>query len=415
MSQEINVLYTNGIGDYGDVVCTNNIGDDPTKDIKEIKKSLQKLEESFKKTSLPLAPCYYSISRKKAFVYYDINIRRKQIAEKGWISNLSFQLFPPNKIQEEIRSRFGPGSYEVLTCDELGQVLLDREIIIPQKTKSTNKNVDILWNSSDYKSIDYSMLPIHHSKNGLNLLSFSKSRNEIVSFHGVFSEDVEGPFNISLLWGMEKWSEGTVEWVVSFRGVNSLGKTINYSDVTRDKELSKEQILDGDTFESDLQFDINHLFLKNSSFQIILSRCSESSQDTLTKEASLLSLSLSAKAKDKKADCFELEENQGDVFFSILSELNENDITFINSNPSILEGVVSYFEKSRQLKTKGGFIDLNILAQDLNIEQEFLVKIANLYVKYKKGYLRGKISVKQLSLKNLGIIPILKRKRWDWF
>lgn len=76
--------------------------------------------------------------------------------------------------------------------------------------------------------------------------------------------------------------------------------------------------------------------------------------------------------------------------------------------------LVFAFDNSKSLKAKGGFVDLRSLAEDLDLDEAFVLSVAYKYSKKKTGFLRKRFYVENIDCGEFGAVPILKRRRWDW-
>lgn len=76
--------------------------------------------------------------------------------------------------------------------------------------------------------------------------------------------------------------------------------------------------------------------------------------------------------------------------------------------------VVSRIERSSNLRVRGGFLDLSILSEDVNVNLKDIIAIVQKYIELNNSHLRGLISIKEIFIESLGNVTIIKRKRWDW-
>jgi len=76
--------------------------------------------------------------------------------------------------------------------------------------------------------------------------------------------------------------------------------------------------------------------------------------------------------------------------------------------------ILSKIYRNRNIKVRGGFIDLDILAEDTNVEKKLVIDIARGYIMFNECSLKSFLCIKDIDIKGIGLIKILKRKRWDW-
>ena len=96
-----------------------------------------------------------------------------------------------------------------------------------------------------------------------------------------------------------------------------------------------------------------------------------------------------------------------DVSFRIAKSLLEKDVYDVYL-------VVKTIEESGLLEIRGGFVNLQHLSEDLDIDLLRITSIAKKYCDMKKGFLSGKIFFTTINLSSSGNTPIIKRSRWDW-
>lgn len=103
----------------------------------------------------------------------------------------------------------------------------------------------------------------------------------------------------------------------------------------------------------------------------------------------------------------EADPEASDVSFRIARSLLEKDVYDVYL-------IVKAIEESGALENRGGFINLQHLSEDLNINIDRVVSVAKKYCSMKKGFLGGKIFFKTIGLSGFRQTPIIKRSRWDW-
>jgi len=394
------LILGNGIGDFGEAI------DDPKNDIKEIKNKLTKLIDQIGKEKQ--TPSYWSITRKESIEFWNFAINQRQFFDKGWICDIPYEDCESNLLVGQIKEEFGPGKYNIILCDDVGKAISKRDVEIAFEKAKKNKKIQLgTWLPKDYALENTgNNIPIHSNKDGRDVLSFSQYDNEKISFAGELTKDICGPISINLFWSTNSWKEGDVEWVVSFQAKNEEGRLIHYSEICR--SFNKSLII-----TDKISLDIEGLFPKGTPYRIIISRCALSTEDTFDEEADLFCMT--ADAVETKCNRKIIRKNQSNVSLMISNELRDTYEDDYHDLDGVVDIIVERFEKSANLNLKGGFIDLSLLSEDFNLDQELVVKIAKGYLKYKSGFLKGRINLKKLKLLEFGEVFILKRKRWDWF
>ena len=395
-------LTGNGIGDFGETI------NDPQNDIKEIKNSINKLTRLVDQINREQNPSYWSIVRKESIEFWNFSKNQRQFYDKGWICDIDYQDCKSNLLIGHIKKEFGPGEYDIILCDDVGKSMSTRSIEIPIENAKKETKVELgTWLPRTYIAED-SNAPIFSNKTGKDVLSFSQHSNEKVSFSSKLEKSICGPISVNLFWSTTSWREGVVEWVISFQAKNSEDELIHYSEIYKSEPTN----YNSNNSES-IILDIPGKFLEGTPVRIIISRCSESAEDTFDEEADLFCVTADALEAFVKRRV--IKKTQSDIAVKIANELRDSYEDDYYDIDGVIDIIVQRLEESINLKIKGGFVDLCLLAEDFNLEQNLIVKIAKMYLKYKRGFFKNKMDIKKLNLADFGEVYILKKKRWDWF